>query len=126
MPSLSPMALYRRCVNQVLRGILTFSVGFLTVAPAVRAAISDPVVLPAPAASPAPTPPAAPTAPATPAAPAELATSPVENSVVKVFSTMRYPDLFKPWTKQAPREATGTGVVIEGKRILTNAHVVLY
>jgi hypothetical protein len=48
------------------------------------------------------------------------------NSVVKVFSTMRYPDPFKPWTKQAPAEITASGVVIEGKRILTNAHVVLY
>src|SRR6202166_5429782 len=52
--------------------------------------------------------------------------SPIENSVVKVFATMRYPDPFKPWTKQAPSEATGSGVVIEGNRILTNAHVVLY
>jgi S1-C subfamily serine protease len=50
----------------------------------------------------------------------------IENSVVKVFSTMRYPDPFKPWTKQAPSEVSGSGVVIEGKRILTNAHVVLY
>jgi S1-C subfamily serine protease len=50
----------------------------------------------------------------------------IENSVVKVFSTMRYPDPFKPWTKQAPADATGSGVVIEGRRILTNAHVVLY
>ncbi len=50
----------------------------------------------------------------------------IETSVVKVFSTMRYPDPFKPWTKQAPTEVTGSGVVIEGKRILTNAHVVLY
>ncbi len=50
----------------------------------------------------------------------------VENSVVKVFATMRYPDAYKPWAKQAPSEATGTGVIIEGKRILTNAHVVLY
>src|SRR6202171_4706347 len=50
----------------------------------------------------------------------------IENSVVKVFSTMRYPDAFKPWTKQAPTEITASGVVIEGKRILTNAHVVLY
>jgi S1-C subfamily serine protease len=50
----------------------------------------------------------------------------IENSVVKVFSTMRYPDPFKPWTKQAPNEITGSGVVIEGRRILTNAHVVLY
>jgi S1-C subfamily serine protease len=50
----------------------------------------------------------------------------VENSVVKVFSIMRYPDVYKPWSKQAPGDATGSGVVIEGKRILTNAHVVLY
>jgi S1-C subfamily serine protease len=50
----------------------------------------------------------------------------IENSVVKVFSTMRYPDPFKPWTKQAPTEATASGVVIEGNRILTNAHAVLY
>ncbi|MEP6885137.1 MAG: trypsin-like peptidase domain-containing protein [Gammaproteobacteria bacterium] len=52
--------------------------------------------------------------------------SAIENSVVKIFATMRYPDPFKPWTKQAPTEVTGSGVVIEGKRILTNAHVVLY
>ncbi|HET7536753.1 MAG TPA: trypsin-like peptidase domain-containing protein [Candidatus Didemnitutus sp.] len=50
----------------------------------------------------------------------------VENSVVKIFATMRYPDPFKPWSKQAPKDITGTGVVIEGKRILTNAHVALY
>jgi S1-C subfamily serine protease len=52
--------------------------------------------------------------------------APIENSVVKVFATMRYPDPFKPWTKQAPSEISASGVVIEGKRILTNAHVVLY
>src|SRR3984893_5919407 len=50
----------------------------------------------------------------------------VANSVVTVFATMRYPDPFKPWTKQAPSEVTASGVVIEGRRILTNAHVVLY
>ncbi len=61
-----------------------------------------------------------------PAAAPEARSNAVENAVVKVFSTMRYPDLYKPWAKQAPSEATGTGVIIEGKRILTNAHVVLY
>src|SRR5579872_14771 len=45
----------------------------------------------------------------------------IENSVVKVFATLRYPDPFKPWTKQAPNEVTASGVVIEGRRILTNA-----
>src|SRR5215831_10521938 len=49
-----------------------------------------------------------------------------ENAVVKVFSTVRGPDVAKPWTKSAPREISGTGVVIEGRRILTNAHVVAY
>ena len=50
----------------------------------------------------------------------------IEDSVVKVFATMRYPDPFKPWTKQGPTDVSGSGVVIDGKRILTNAHVVLY
>ena len=67
-----------------------------------------------------------PAAPTAPAATAESQTNHVEDSVVKVFSTTRYPDVYKPWTKQAPREITGSGVVIEGKRILTNAHIVLY
>jgi hypothetical protein len=50
--------------------------------------------------------------------------SEVANAVVKVFSTMRYPDPSRPWTKQARSEITASGVVIEGKRILTNAHAV--
>jgi S1-C subfamily serine protease len=57
---------------------------------------------------------------------AETNTDMVANSVVKIFATVRYPDPYKPWTKQAPTEVTGSGVVIKGKRILTNAHVVLY
>jgi S1-C subfamily serine protease len=32
----------------------------------------------------------------------------------------------RPWTKSSPQELSGTGVVIEGNRILTNAHVVQY
>ena len=63
------------------------------------------------------------TAPPTVAPPVSPA---VENSVVKIFSTLRGPDPFKPWTKATPVEVTGSGVVIEGKRILTNAHVVGY
>jgi S1-C subfamily serine protease len=57
---------------------------------------------------------------------AQIQAPDVANAVVKVFSTMRYPDVIRPWTKQQPSEVTGSGVVIEGKRILTNAHVVLY
>ena len=61
------------------------------------------------------------------AAPADESVShEAENAVVKVFSTIRRPDIVKPWSKQAPVEASGSGVIIEGKRILTNAHVVAY
>jgi S1-C subfamily serine protease len=48
----------------------------------------------------------------------------VRQSVVKIISTLRQPDPFRPWDKGTPQEATGSGVVIAGKRILTNAHMV--
>ena len=50
----------------------------------------------------------------------------IRDSVVKIYASLRNPDLIRPWQKQPPQEATGTGIVIEGKRILTNAHVVNY
>jgi S1-C subfamily serine protease len=50
----------------------------------------------------------------------------LENAVVKVFATTRTPEPYQPWTKAQPRDISGTGVVIDGHRILTNAHVVLY
>ena len=50
----------------------------------------------------------------------------VENSIVKIFATIRKPDFSQPWTKQSGMEVTGSGFVIGGRRILTNAHVVLY
>ncbi len=52
--------------------------------------------------------------------------SKLRDSVVKISATMRFPDLTHPWTKHSPQDASGTGVVIDGKRILTNAHVVQY
>ncbi len=48
------------------------------------------------------------------------------NAVVKVFASLRQPDPYRPWAKQAPQDVTASGVVIEGHRILTNAHAVLY
>ena len=59
-------------------------------------------------------------------APAETKTNAIENAVVKVFSTVRRPDPYRPWTKGSQTDISGSGVIIEGKRILTNAHVVLY
>jgi S1-C subfamily serine protease len=50
----------------------------------------------------------------------------IEQAVVKVFTVSRQPDVYRPWSRGAPQESTGSGVIIEGKRILTNAHVVNY
>jgi S1-C subfamily serine protease len=49
-----------------------------------------------------------------------------EGSVVLVSASIRLPNPTRPWAKQAPVEVMGTGVVIQGKRILTNAHIVSY
>ncbi len=50
----------------------------------------------------------------------------IRDLVVKIHATHLSPDLLRPWTKSAPRQIKGSGVVIDGKRILTNAHVVKY
>lgn len=50
----------------------------------------------------------------------------IRESTVKIFTTSRGPDLTRPWTRQNPSDATGSGLVIEDGKILTNAHVVEY
>ncbi len=63
------------------------------------------------------------------AAPAEAGTpisERIDGAVVKIFAATRRPDLNRPWTRQPQSELTGSGVVIDGHRILTNAHVVAY
>ena len=57
---------------------------------------------------------------------AETKTDLVGKSVVKIFSTLRYPDRAQPWSKKAPIAAAASGVVIEGNRVLTTAHAVAY
>src|SRR5262249_37267970 len=49
-----------------------------------------------------------------------------EDSVVRITASARYPNPLRPWAKSNPVEVFGTGVVIEGKRILTSAHLVIY
>lgn len=97
------------------------SVATLTSAPV-------PATSPGPSLEPAVTPSASIAAPlaAGSVGPAETPSRAVENSVVKVFSTVRLPDWSRPWTKQEPSEISGSGAIISGKRILTNAHVVLH
>jgi S1-C subfamily serine protease len=50
----------------------------------------------------------------------------IRRSVVRITATQRYPNLLKPWMKLNPHEVSGSGVVIDGQRILTNAHLVSY
>lgn len=50
----------------------------------------------------------------------------VSRSVVKIHATQNPPDFFRPWMRQNPQEMIATGVVIEGNKILTNAHVVAF
>jgi S1-C subfamily serine protease len=49
-----------------------------------------------------------------------------EDSVVKVYTVMRPPNPIRPWVPQNAAEVGGSGVVIDGRRILTNAHLVAY
>ncbi|KAH0471045.1 hypothetical protein IEQ34_000768 [Dendrobium chrysotoxum] len=46
------------------------------------------------------------------------------DSVVKVFTVSCSPNYFLPWQNKSQRESTGSGFVIPGRQILTNAHVV--
>ena len=48
----------------------------------------------------------------------------IENSVIKIYTTQSAPDYFTPWRLLTPRQSSGSGSVIEGNQILTNAHVV--
>ena len=48
----------------------------------------------------------------------------IQDSVIKIYTTQAAPDYFTPWRLLTPRQSSGSGSVIAGNRILTNAHVV--
>lgn len=48
----------------------------------------------------------------------------VQRAVVQIFATVSPPNMFRPWEITTPTKNTGSGAVIDGKRILTSAHVV--
>jgi S1-C subfamily serine protease len=48
----------------------------------------------------------------------------VERSIIKIYTTAAAPDYFTPWRLLTPSQSSGSGSVISGNRILTNAHVV--
>lgn len=53
-----------------------------------------------------------------------LTTSDVTKSVIKIVTISTNPDYNSPWSKKPPEGTSGSGCLISGKRILTNAHVV--
>ena len=110
-----------RCVRATRFSLFGSLIFYLMIATtlAAPAETNPPPVTPSPEAKPSP-----PESGASP--PAATPSKAVENSVVKIFATLRQPDPTKPWTKKEPTEITASGAVISGKRILTNAHVVQY
>ncbi|CAN8232727.1 unnamed protein product [Cochlearia groenlandica] len=46
------------------------------------------------------------------------------DSVVKIFTVSTSPSYFLPWQNKPQRESMGSGFVISGRKIITNAHVV--
>ena len=49
----------------------------------------------------------------------------VRDSMVKIYSVKNQPDYDNPWNMESPESVSGSGCVINGNRILTNAHVVI-
>jgi S1-C subfamily serine protease len=45
-------------------------------------------------------------------------------SIVKIYTVVNSPDYYDPWFMRSPNSGTGSGCIIKGKKILTNAHVV--
>lgn len=50
--------------------------------------------------------------------------SDVTDTVVKVFVSLNRVDYYRPWQSKGTQSSVGSGVIIAGNRILTNAHVV--
>jgi S1-C subfamily serine protease len=52
------------------------------------------------------------------------ATPDVQDAMVKIYLVANRPDYDNPWNRKGPESASGSGGIIAGERILTNAHVV--
>src|SRR5438876_7605236 len=68
----------------------------------------------------APPPPAIVPVPVAPAKP----NGPIQKSLVRITATEVEPDYRAPWNAGALQRGVGAGFVIDGNRIMTNAHVV--
>lgn len=45
-------------------------------------------------------------------------------SIIKVYTVAASPNWFMPWQTKQQRESTGSGFIVSGNRIITNAHCV--
>lgn len=50
----------------------------------------------------------------------------LQKAVVKIFASVSPPNMLRPWEFTAPQNNTGSGIILEKGRILTNAHVVAH
>ena len=50
----------------------------------------------------------------------------IRESVLRLSATQRGPQYLQPWRRANPQPVTGSATVIDGQRILTNAHLVMY
>ena len=46
------------------------------------------------------------------------------DAIVKVYTVVSQPDYYNPWRTLPPSHVSGSGAIIEGNKILTNAHVI--
>ena len=53
-----------------------------------------------------------------------LASQQIEASIVRIVNVAQKGDSYSPWNSTGPRQSVGTGFVIEGGLVMTNAHVV--
>jgi S1-C subfamily serine protease len=98
------------------------SISFL-LAMGVRAQQKSPPEPPGAGASPTASAPVAPPAPVIVAPPARP-NGPIQKSLVRITATEVEPDYRAPWNSGGIQRGIGAGFVIEGNRIMTNAHVV--
>jgi len=55
---------------------------------------------------------------------AEKPDSAIRDALVKIYTIHNRPDYYNPWSMHGPRRSTGSGCIVEGNKILTNAHVI--
>src|SRR3982751_5215006 len=103
--------------------ILSFSLLLSIDAWAQQKSPPEPPAPPGAGATPTPSPTNAPPAPVIVAQPARP-NGPIQKSLVRITATEVEPDYRAPWNSGGVQRGIGAGFVIEGNRIMTNAHVV--